>query len=112
MVGMERPISYRGSSDRTTDSFASVILITSKVRLGTQRFPAMLAGAQAPGLTASRRAPGSALFFEQQNRQPFIGIGEVFDRAEVEETELFLEPDRIEFSTDLHQDFLIFSPAK
>ena len=72
----------------------------------------MLAGAQAPGLTASRRAPGSALFFEQQNRQPFIGIGEVFDRAEVEETELFLEPDRIEFSTDLHQDFLIFPPAK
>ena len=62
--------------------------------------------------TTLELTPRSALFFQEQNRKPFIGIGEVFHWAEAKETELFLQATWIEFSTDLHEDFFVFQPAK
>ena len=55
---------------------------------------------------------GLGALFKEQYGKPLIGVGEVLDRREIEETELLLEPQRIELAADFDENLFIPSPVK
>lgn len=44
----------------------------------------------------------SALFLEKQHGKPFVRIGKVVDRRQIEEPQLLLQAQRIELPANLH----------
>jgi hypothetical protein len=51
-------------------------------------------------------------FFEEQEREPLLGVSEVLDRGQRKEAELFLQARRVELTADFHQDFGVLMPVK
>jgi hypothetical protein len=51
-------------------------------------------------------------FFEEQQREPVLGIRVVGHRRQVEKAQLLLQPQGIELAADLDQDVVFFWPAE